>query len=121
MRKKIIVKQLGSFEQDNQLIKFACKLPSYCKELTGISLFSPEMVIEQALELNAELSLWVNNNQTPVGNVLFTLGFHEVDNQECRMMDVNQGLDNGKELRGYVRYLAGKLPFGIHLILECRM
>lgn len=120
-RKKYIVKELGSLDETNPVIKFAYKLPSYCKTLSGISLFSPMMISESASQINAELSMWINNQRTPVGNCLFTLGYHAIDNQECRMVDVNQELIRGREITGYVKYLAGAESFDIHLILECKM
>ncbi|MCB0805386.1 MAG: hypothetical protein KDC05_06270 [Bacteroidales bacterium] len=119
--KKYIVKQLGSFDETKQVIKFSWKLPSYCKALTGVTLFSPELIQNSAANLNAELSIWLNNQNTPVGNYLFTLGYHQSDDQQSRMFDVNQELIKGKEITGFVKYLVGALPFNIHLILECKL
>jgi len=119
--KKYIVKQLGSFDETRQVLKFALKLPSYCKTLLGVSIFSPELITGSSSSLNTELSLWLNNQSSPVGNYLFSLGYHTLDDQESRMFDVNQELMNGNEISGYVKYLAGTLPYDIHLILECKM
>ncbi len=120
-KRKYIIKQLGNLDETNPVIKFAWKLPSYCKRLSGISLFSPEMTRIETAEINAELSMWVNNHKTPVGNCLFTLSHHALDEQECRMQDVNQVLFSGREITGYVKYLAGTETYNIHLILECKM
>jgi hypothetical protein len=120
-RKKYIVKQLGSFDETKQVIKFSWKLPSYCKVLTGVTLFSPELIISSASSLNAELSIGLNNQNSQVGNYLFTLGYPELDDQQIRMVDVNQKLVKGNEVTGYVKYLAGSLPYSIHLILECKL
>lgn len=119
--RKYIVRLLGDLDETNRVIKFACKLPSYCKRLSGISLFSPEMTRIETAEINAELSMWINDQKTPVGNCLFTLSHHALDEQECRMQDVNQVLFSGREITGYVKYLAGTEAFEIHLILECKM
>jgi len=116
-----IVKQLGSLDETNPVIKFAWKLPSYCKRLSGISLFSPRMIRLPAAEINAELSMWINNQKSPVGNCFFTLGYPALDEQECQMADVNQELIKGREITGFVKYLAGAGTFDIHLILECKM
>jgi len=120
-RKKYIVQQLGNLDETTQVLKFAYKLPSYCKTLLGISLFSPDLIINSATNINAELSLWMNNHNSPVGNYLFALGYHALDEQQSRMFDVNQKLVKGSEITGYVKYLAGVLPFDIHLVLECKM
>jgi hypothetical protein len=119
--RKYIVKHLGSLDENNPVIKFAFKLPSYCKVLSGISLFSPKMIQSEATEINAELSMWINDQKTPVGNCLFSLGYHAIDMQECRMVDVNQGLIGGREITGFVKHLGGAETFDIHLILECKM
>jgi len=119
--KKYIVKHVGSLDDNNPVIKFAYKLPSYCKVLSGITLFSPIMIQTEATEINAELSIWVNDQKTPVGNCLFSLGYHAIDMQECKMLDVNQALIKGREITGYVRHLAGDETFDIHLILECKI
>lgn len=119
--KKYIVKPLGSLDETNPVIKFAFKLPSYCKVLSSISLFSPELSRVSASQINAELSMWINNQKTPIGNCLFTLGYPALDDQLSRLVDVNQELIKGNELTGYVKYLAGAETFNIHLILECKM
>lgn len=119
--RKYIVKQLGSLDETNPVIKFAYKLPSYCNTLCGIFLFSPLMMRLEAAEINAEISMWINNRKSPVGNYLFTMGYHSLDEQECRMVDVNQKLIKGREITGYVKYLAGEITFDVHLILECKI
>jgi len=119
-QRKYIVKSLGVLDETSQVIKFAYKLPSYCNTLSGVMLFSPTMIKAEATALNAELSLWINNRQSEIGNHLFTLGYHTIDEQECRMVDVNHELKKSMEITGYVKYLYGDLPFDIHLILECK-
>ena len=99
-RRKYIIKDVGNLDQNNRVIKFAWKLPSYCRELTGIMLFSANRVTQPATELNAEVSMWLNNQGTPVGNCFFPLGYHEPDDQECRMLDVNRQLIPGTECTG---------------------
>jgi hypothetical protein len=120
-RKKYIVKQLGSFEETKQVIKFSWKLPSYCKVLTGVTLFSPDLIVSTAAKLNTELSIGLNNQNSQVGNYMYTLGYPELDDQQSRMVDVNQKLNKGTEVTGYVKYLEGTLPYTIHLILECEL
>ena len=119
--RKYIVKDLGMLDGIGRVKKFAFKLPSYCKRLLTVHVFSPELIQSPSENLDVELSLIINNQNSPVGNVLFSLGYPTIDDQQLRAMFIYQQLKAGTELSCYIKQLAGENDFGVHLIIECSL
>jgi len=103
--------------EGNQYLEFAFKLPSHYKRLIAVNVFSPSYFGRPTDLQNVELSLSVNNQKTHVGNHIFALGYHALDDNTPRHMIVNQEIIPNNEINGFIKYLDGAAIIDIQLLL----
>lgn len=103
--------------EGNQYLEFDFKLPSHYKRLVAVNVISNSCFGRPTLLQNVELSVWVNNHKTSVGNHIFALGYHSLDDITPRHLIVNQEIIPNNEINGFVKYLDGTGTIDIQLLL----
>lgn len=122
-KQKIIIQSLGEFTAENQVIDVAFKLPSYVESIEKVMVFSPERINNVASTLEVELSLWMNNWASKIGNIFFPLGHgdEDIDGDPEPSFVCNKTVESNTEVNGYVKCLDYTDDFTVKLYLFCKL